>query len=411
MAVELAYALITPYSLIKSRTGGIIGRMLSLTDLELVGARMYCPSDAFIDEYKKTFLESSLGDGLKKLIVRYLDENCRPRNKLEKPNRMLLLLFKGENAVESLNDVIGPITTEPRGDTIRGTFGDFVAAPAGERNLNLQGSVTRVLEELPTPPYFEPAVLSAPDWKTAKAQLRILAERAETDGGVLENVIQFPKHVEPETTLVILKPEIFAERSALPGNIIDMFSRTGLYIVGAKLLHMSVQQAIEFYGFLREAFIEKLKGIVASRLRKALEQTKPFDFQITDEQIDRMADILKEANAAREFAKIVEYMTGRSPDVPPEEARLPGKTKALALLYQGKDAVAKIRKKLGQTNPEKAEAGTVRRDYGADLLRNGAHASDSLESARRERRIVGLAGGEPSEERKLILEFLDGVGA
>ncbi len=39
MATELAYALITPYSLIKSRTGGIIGRMLSLTDLELIGAR------------------------------------------------------------------------------------------------------------------------------------------------------------------------------------------------------------------------------------------------------------------------------------------------------------------------------------------------------------------------------------
>jgi len=405
MGLELAYALITPYSLVKSRTGGIIGRMLSLTDLEFVGARMYCPSDAFIDEYKETFLRSSMSEGPKRLTAQYLDESCRPRNRLDKPNRMMLLLFKGENAVASLNEVIGPITTEPRGDTIRGTFGDFIAAPQA-REAATSGSLTRVISAPAPAPYFEPGVLSAPDWETAKAQLRIFAERAESDGGVLEGVIRYPRDTRPETTLVILKPEIFAERSALPGNIIDMFSRTGLYIVGARLLHMSVEQAVEFYGFLRQAFVEKLKGLVARKIRSALEQAKAFEFPLTDDKVERMADVLKEANAEREFAKIVEYMTGRPPDVPPEERRKPGKTKALALLYQGKDAVAKIRTKLGQTNPEKAEAGTVRHDYGADLLRNGAHASDSVESAARERRIVGLAGGEPSEERQIILDLL-----
>ena len=405
MGVELAYALITPYSLVKSRTGGIIGRMLSLTELEFVGARMYCPSDAFIDEYKDTFLRSSASESIKRLVAQYLDESCRPRNRLEMPNRMMLLLFKGENAVASLNEVIGPITTEPRGDTIRGTFGDFVAAPEA-RKAAASGDLTRVISSPAPAPYFEPGVLNAPDWETAKAQLRIFAERAESDGGVLEGVVQYPRNVKPETTLVILKPEIFTERSALPGNIIDMFSRTGLYIVGARLLRMSVEQAIEFYGFLRQVFVEKLKGLVAKKIRSALEQAKVFEFPLTDDQVVRMADVLKEANAEREFAKIVEYMTGLPPDVPPEERRRPGKTKALALLYQGQDAVAKIRAKLGQTNPEKAEAGTVRRDYGTDLLRNGAHASDSVESAARERRIVGLAGGEPSEERRLILDLL-----
>ena len=49
MSNELAYVLITPYSLMKSRTGGIIGRLLSLGRLELVGARMYAPSDEFVD--------------------------------------------------------------------------------------------------------------------------------------------------------------------------------------------------------------------------------------------------------------------------------------------------------------------------------------------------------------------------
>ena len=38
MTVELSFVLITPYSLMKSRTGGIIARLLSRTDLELVGA-------------------------------------------------------------------------------------------------------------------------------------------------------------------------------------------------------------------------------------------------------------------------------------------------------------------------------------------------------------------------------------
>ena len=114
MATELAYALITPYSLVKSRTGGIIGRMLSLTDLEFVGARMYAPSDEMIDEYKQTYDASSLRDSEKSLFNQYLDEACRPANRLGVANRMMLLLFRGENAVESLRGVIGPVDTGQR---------------------------------------------------------------------------------------------------------------------------------------------------------------------------------------------------------------------------------------------------------------------------------------------------------
>ena len=54
MPGRLAYALITPYTLLKSRTGGIIGRLLFLTDMEFVGARLYRPSDAFVDRYIET---------------------------------------------------------------------------------------------------------------------------------------------------------------------------------------------------------------------------------------------------------------------------------------------------------------------------------------------------------------------
>src|SRR5574344_447001 len=40
MAVEVSYILITPYSLLKSRTGGIIARLMSRTDLEFIGAQV-----------------------------------------------------------------------------------------------------------------------------------------------------------------------------------------------------------------------------------------------------------------------------------------------------------------------------------------------------------------------------------
>ena len=53
MSEQLAYALITPYSLYKSRTGGIIGRLLAHARLELVAARMYVFSDEFLDEGDK----------------------------------------------------------------------------------------------------------------------------------------------------------------------------------------------------------------------------------------------------------------------------------------------------------------------------------------------------------------------
>ena len=40
MATEVSYIIITPYSLLKSRTGGIIARLMSRTDLEFIGAQM-----------------------------------------------------------------------------------------------------------------------------------------------------------------------------------------------------------------------------------------------------------------------------------------------------------------------------------------------------------------------------------
>jgi nucleoside diphosphate kinase len=378
--------------------------MLSLTDLEFIGARMYAPSDAMIDAYKVTVEQSSMRDSAKRLFAQYLDEACRPKNRLGVPNRMMMLLFRGEQAAEKLADVIGPVSIESRGDTVRGSFGDLVSPRADKAS----DSVTMVVDRSSTAVYFEPAVLNAPDAETAATQLAILAQYAESDGGVLENVIQYKEGITPETTLVMLKPESFEARSARAGNMIDMFSRTGLYLVGARLLRMSYNQAEEFYGFLRGVFVKKLKGLVAARLKAAIGDAKVLGFSVTESQVDAMSDVLKSANAEHEFGRIVEYMTGLDVrgEMSPEEKSRPGKAKALALLYQGRNAVEKIRAKLGPTNPDAAEGGTIRADYGTDILHNGAHASDSVESYVRERTIVGLSGGEPSEEKALILKGL-----
>jgi nucleoside diphosphate kinase len=53
-----------------------------------------------------------------------------------------------------------------------------------------------------------------------------------------------------------------------------------------------------------------------------------------------------------------------------------GPAKCFGLLYSGSNAIQLLRNKLGNTDPTKAEEGTIRIDYGHDLMRNGAHASD-----------------------------------
>ena len=70
MAKELAYVLINPYTIRKSRTGGVIARYLSRTDLRLVGARMFGPSQQLAAEY------AHVTAPLRRLVDRYGLEIC-----------------------------------------------------------------------------------------------------------------------------------------------------------------------------------------------------------------------------------------------------------------------------------------------------------------------------------------------
>lgn len=390
MSDQLTYALITPYSLYKSRTGGIIGRLLGSARLELVGARMFTFSDDFVNAYQKVICPKGMDPAVEEAWHDYIDRSLRPNNPWGYLPRAMLLLFRGPHAVRHLKeDIIGGFTEEPVGDTIRGTYGDFLRDESGKIY------------------YFEPAVITCPDPEHHEEHLKLFADYALTDGGVLTGRIEYDQP-NVQVSLVMLKPDNFERRSRRPGNIIDTFSLTGLRIVAAKLLKMTVAQAEEFYGPLKDIFVDKLRGNVTQEVYARLHDAFNFPFTMAD--AEAVADRLAERNAIAEFNKIVEYMTGVNPgDVTdPREKTTAGRTKCLALLYEGPDAIEKIRTVLGSTDPTKAEPGTVRSDFGRDLMRNGAHASDSPENAMRERRIVGLAENETdtSDIAGLIDEYV-----
>lgn len=54
------------------------------------------------------------------------------------------------------------------------------------------------------------------------------------------------------------------------------------------------------------------------------------------------------------------------------------------MILRGENAISRVRKLNGNTDPLKADEGTIRRKYGENKSRNAVHASDSLESAQRE---------------------------
>jgi nucleoside diphosphate kinase len=392
MADSMAYAMITPYSLHKSRTGGIIGRLLSLSRLDLVGVHMFAPSDAWVDEYVSLLKRTDLDNPVRLEFIKYVDEHLRKSNALGLSNRCMMLMFRGPDALNHLmDDVVGHASPRVTGHTVRGTYGDFQMLPDG------------------TIRYFEPAVICGPDPETVREELEFFARTGASDGGIVEESIKLPPEAQNvQTELVILKPENFEKRSRRPGNIIDVFSRTGLYIVGSKLLSMTPAQGEAFYAPLLGEFREKLQFLIERTMRDRLKGA--FEFDLPDELFATANRLLAERNARTEYDKIVRYMTGVDPKTVKTDAdrQKPGPVRCLALLYRGESAIEKIRRWQGATNPEKAEEGTVRSDFGRDLMRNAAHASDSPASAERERKIIGMWESDPkSEFRQVIERFLE----
>ncbi len=384
---ELAYVLINPYTVYKSRTGGVIARLFTRTALELVAARMFAPERELVERYAEIAVspEDPQDRKIQELIRQYILDNYSPDPKSGQRKRVMMLLFRGEDAVRKVRKVVGSFQADKgtAGETIRDTYGDYIVGADGQVK------------------YFEPAVLAAPNSEEAEIKLKLWARYSETDGGFLENVVHYPKNAKVEQTLVLLKPDNFRFPSARPGNIVDMLSRTGLYIITIKVHHMSVSEAEEFYGPVRAVLREKLIDISGQRSRLALE--KEFGFGLDPKTEDTLGGIMGPLFADRQFSQIVQFMTGRRPEdcSGPAKAQ-PGLEKMVAVVYEGPDAVAKIRGVLGPTDPRKAPPGTIRRELGQDIMVNAAHASDSAENARREMKIINVRG---NNLKPLVEEF------
>ncbi len=141
-----------------------------------------------------------------------------------------------------------------------------------------------------------------------------------------------------EKSLVLIKPD--AMERGLAGTIISRLEGQGLRLVARKTLHLDEALARRLY---------------------AIHRDKPF------------------------FEGLVNYIT-TSP--------------IIAAVFEGKGAVALIRKAMGATDPAKAEAGTIRADFGLDIERNTVHGSDSVKTAEEEIRLFFAEDEIFSEEKR-----------
>ncbi len=378
MASEIAFVLINPYTIRKSRTGGVLGRYLARTDLKLVAARMFGASRELAAEYADFLEGSNIGDPeMARLLASYVRQNYAPDPVTGRPHRAILLLFEGENAIDKILKVTGSSRLLwGSGQSVRDTYGDFVQDPDGAIR------------------YFEPAVLIGPDALVTRETLRIWSRFVATDSGFVRGALDMPSGEGVEQTLVLLKPDNFRVPSIRAGNILDLLSSAGLRMVCVKRFSMSVAQAEQFYGPVRESLKRIFPTFGVGRAAQAL--SREFGFPVDDDLVRPLCEQLAPRFAAREFENIVEFMSGCRPAACAAAAKdAPGSSACLAVVYEGVDAVRKIRDLLGATDPTKARPGSIRREFGTSIMVNAAHASDSTENARREMSIIGVDIPEP----------------
>ncbi len=190
-----------------------------------------------------------------------------------------------------------------------------------------------------------------------KAGSDVLGELAKLAAAQTDALAQ-PVASGAQRSLVLIKPDNFQFPGTRPGAVLDVFARTGLPLVAMKVHHMSVAEGMEFYGPVLDALSEKF-GPEKGR---------------------------------DHWENIVEFMSGARPSAVPEKDHAkPGTQKILALVFEGPDAITKIRTVLGPTDPAKAPPGTIRKEFGTSIMVNAAHASDAPENAAREIGIVKVA--------------------
>jgi nucleoside diphosphate kinase len=191
----------------------------------------------------------------------------------------------------------------------------------------------------------------------AKSGADVVADLQKFAGSP-SDALSFPVAAGAQRSLVLVKPDNFDFPGTRPGAVVDVFARTGLVPIALKIHHMSVAEGMDFYGPVLDALTERF-GPEKGR---------------------------------DHWENIVEFMSGSRPSAVPENDHArPGTRKILALVFEGPDAIGKIRAVLGPTDPAKAPPGTIRKEFGTSMMINAAHASDAPENAAREIAIVQVA--------------------
>ncbi len=371
MADELAYVYVTDGSLARSHTGYIMECLLGRTNLQLVNATMFAPSDKLLRRFASPI--NIKGEPVLNTLFRDYILNLSGMN-----TRGILLLLQGENAQKEVERVVGSIKAATRGNydgvTIRGRFAGYTMAS------------NDIIS-------FEPAVLIASQGEDVRQDLETFVENAEKDSGVVDRVIDWDdvfsgivndnhgyglevlsddlypdksKRLaaadltagQVQKTLVMLKPQNIYRGSTRVGQIINLLSGTGRKLVGIKVLNMSVAQAMEFYAHIPSLLEQRLGA------KKGEEH----------------------------FNRLIKYMTGFSPqELPQEQWGELGTETEIVLVYSGFQIIPIIRNKIGPTDPSKAQPGNIRYEYGTNIMENAVHASDSKQSFEREARILNVA--------------------
>ncbi|MGH0053603.1 MAG: nucleoside-diphosphate kinase [Sphaerochaetaceae bacterium] len=392
MEQSLSYVLVTPYTVAKSRTGGVLSRLLSRISLELVGAQMVAMDQALAEAYATIIKTREKDEGINtsELLSSYIGQNLGPTGGVK--HRSLLLLFRGEHPCDELTKVVGSFQKEIHmvenviGMSIRDTYADLIYTDEQEKEVL----------------YFEPAVITAQSQKEADKTLSLFSSWLPGQNNIVKNR-PAEYYEKTQRSLVIIKPDNWKYASSRPGMIIDRFSRSGLRIVGIKVLNMSVSQALQFYGPTKEGLKAKLAPIYGMQARELLEGE--FNVLLGDQLQTILTDSFGDMYSEEQFERIVEFMAGIKPSNCKEEDReKPGLVKCMVLIYEGVDAIQKIRTILGATDPNKALAGTIRREFGSNIRVNAAHASDSPESAHRE---MGVLKAEENFNATLIKAYLE----
>ncbi|HSG12130.1 MAG TPA: nucleoside-diphosphate kinase [Gammaproteobacteria bacterium] len=125
-----------------------------------------------------------------------------------------------------------------------------------------------------------------------------------------------------ERTFSIIKPDA-VEKNVI-GEIISRFEKNGLRVIASKMVHLSREQAGEFY---------------------AVHKERPF------------------------YNDLVDYMTSGP---------------VVVQVLEGENAVLKNREIMGATNPADADPGTIRKDFATSIEENAVHGSDAPETAAQE---------------------------